>query len=472
MTAARTLAAAIVTLTITGCATTTVTTAFDEARDSARSLTGVEAPPLRSYQDERQASEAAAAVDRMLGAPLTSDDAVRIAFLTSAQLQLVLHQTAASMAAAIQSGRLANPTFALERLVKGEIVEIDRLVAIQVIDLLTWPTRREMADARLAEEKVRAASHLVDAVANVRRAWVEAVSAQQTLAYNRDVVIAAEASAELAQRMQRVGNFSKLQRAREQAFYADAVVQLARAQHAHLAAREALARLLGLRADQAARLRLPDRLPDLPAQPRGDAEVAQAAMDQRLDVQASQKALQTVALLSGVTNVRSVVNRLEVGGRWISETNEPGKRGFEVEVPVPIFDPGDAIRAEMRSTYEAAVFRTRQVIIDAQSQVRQSYDAYRTSFDIARHYRDEIVPLRKDIAEENLYRYNGMLIGVFELLADAREQVGSVMAAIETQREFWLADIALNNALIGRPESLPRTLTPVFRGAAGGSDPH
>ena len=35
----------------------------------------------------------------------------------------------------------------------------------------------------------------------------------------------------------------------------------------------------------------------------------------------------------------------------------------------------------------------------------------------------KIVPLRKTIADENLLRYNGMLIGVFELLADAREQI-------------------------------------------------
>ena len=56
--------------------------------------------------------------------------------------------------------------------------------------------------------------------------------------------------------------------------------------------------------------------------------------------------------------------------------------------------------------------------------------AYRIAYDLARHYRDEIVPLRKTIADEMLL-YNGMLIGVFELLADSREQIGSVMQAIE-----------------------------------------
>jgi hypothetical protein len=46
-------------------------------------------------------------------------------------------------------------------------------------------------------------------------------------------------------------------------------------------------------------------------------------------------------------------------------------------------------------------------------------------------------------------RYNGMLIGVFELLADAREQVLAVSAAIDATREYWLAEADLQSALTG-----------------------
>ena len=46
------------------------------------------------------------------------------------------------------------------------------------------------------------------------------------------------------------------------------------------------------------------------------------------------------------------------------------------------------------------------------------------------------MPLRQRIAEENLLRYNGMLIGVFELLADARAQIASVNNYIESLRDF------------------------------------
>ena len=64
-----------------------------------------------------------------------------------------------------------------------------------------------------------------------------------------------------------------------------------------------------------------------------------------------------------------------------------------------------------------------------------------------------MVPLRKTISEESLLRYNGMMIGVFELLADAREQVTGVISAIEAQRDFWLADASLSSTLIGKPQA-------------------
>jgi outer membrane protein TolC len=87
--------------------------------------------------------------------------------------------------------------------------------------------------------------------------------------------------------------------------------------------------------------------------------------------------------------------------------------------------------------------------VNARSQVREAYSSYRTAYDLARHYRDEVVPLRKTISHEVLLRYNGMLASVFELLADAREQVASVNGAIETQRDFWIAQTELQSAING-----------------------
>ena len=108
-----------------------------------------------------------------------------------------------------------------------------------------------------------------------------------------------------------------------------------------------------------------------------------------------------------------------------------------------------------------AVDRFAETAVNARSEVRESYAGYRSAYDLARHYRDEIVPLRKTIAEENLLRYNGMLISVFELLADAREQVASVNAYIDALRGFWLAETDLQKSVGGKlPVSMPDAKSP------------
>lgn len=439
-------------LALAGCATVDADRDVGQAAALASGASGASPKLLRS---ERERSEARAQVDALLAQPLAMDDAVRIAVAHGASLQATLFDGVARSAAAAQSARLPNPVFTFERLVRrdehGADLDVGRMLAFSVFDLLLLPQRLRAADFQQQQVRLRAAGDIVQAAAEARQAWIRAVAAGQAAVYARQVKEAADASAELARRMQEVGNFSKLQRAREQAFYAEAVAQLARADQAARAGREALVRILGLDAAQAERLRLPDRLPDLPAAPQDETALARTALEQRLDVRMARADLEYIARQQGLTRIRSYVDGLHVAAVRNSETGKPPQKGFEVELPLPIFDFGDARRAEAEAQYMAALNRAALVGSHATSQLREAYGAYRTSFDIARHYRSEVMPLRKAIADEMLLKYNGMLIGVFELLADSREQIGSVIQAIEAERDFWLADAALRASLVGRP---------------------
>ncbi len=92
--------------------------------------------------------------------------------------------------------------------------------------------------------------------------------------------------------------------------------------------------------------------------------------------------------------------------------------------------------------------RVAELAVNAESEVRDAYAGYRIAHELAASYRDEIVPLRKQLSEETLLRYNGMLIGVWDLLADTRGQVAAVNAAIQAQRDFWVAESTLQ----GQPQ--------------------
>jgi outer membrane protein TolC len=136
-------------------------------------------------------------------------------------------------------------------------------------------------------------------------------------------------------------------------------------------------------------------------------------------------------------------------------------------VSLPLFDWGDLQRGAMNARSLAAANALEATVRAAGSNLRETYSAYRTAHEIARHYQEEVVPLRRVISEENQLRYNGMIIGVFELLADARDQVGTVSAALDAVKEFWLADAALQASLIGRPADVAVGMNPAAPASAG-----
>jgi outer membrane protein TolC len=388
-------------------------------------------------------------------------------------LQALLAQGWVEAADAAQSGRIANPIFSFERMVVGDELELGRALSFGLLDLLTLPVRAGIAERRIEQAQLRLSAEVVDRVTQVRQAWVRAVAAQQTLGYARQVLESAEAGAELARRMQSVGNFNRISRAREQSFYADAATRLATAQHQVTASREAFVRLLGLDESQAQLLKLPERLPDLPKTPLEPNAVGALATQGRLDIRLAQSALAAAGKAQGLNVVTSFTD-IELTARRNTvfdnaEGTKTNPRGFEVAVRLPIFDWGGMQRDAWNARTLAAANQLEATVRAAGSSLREGYSAYRTAFDVAKHYRDEVLPVRRVISEENQLRYNGMLIGVFELLADARDQVGTVTAAIDAQQQFWLADAALQASLIGRPTatSLSVMSSAPSAGAAG-----
>ena len=93
--------------------------------------------------------------------------------------------------------------------------------------------------------------------------------------------------------------------------------------------------------------------------------------------------------------------------------------------------------------------------MNARSEVREADTAYRGANDVACLYKSKVLPLRKTVQDEPLLRYNGMLASVFELLADARDQIAGVVGSVEALRDFWLAETDLQTALAGRLPDLP-----------------
>jgi outer membrane protein TolC len=385
-------------------------------------------------------------ITQLLNEPLTAESAMQIALWNNQALQASLDELGIAEADFVQSGRLHNPGFSFGNMRGVGGNQIDRGLMFDLVGLLTLPARSKIAGQGFEQSKLRVAADAVRLAADTRRAYFNAVAAKQAMQFIERVNVSAQAGAELAQRMAKVGNISQLETMRQEVFYADAKAQLARAQHYALTQREHLARLLGM---DDSTFTLPDHLPDLPPQPQPMADSERLAMQQRLDIQRAKRDMQTTADALSLTRATGFTNVLDLGYHDMNTNDHPRIGGYEISLEIPLFDWGDAKTKRAESIYMAALHRTADTAIRARSEVRVAFSAYRTSYDLALQYRDEIVPMRKRIADEVALRYNSMLTGVFELLADTREQAQSVKAAIEAQRDFWLADNELQMAING-----------------------
>ena len=409
-------------------------------------------------------------VAELLAQPLSVEDAVQIALLNNRGLQASFDQLGISEADMVQAGRLPNPGFRFGRLSQGASIEIDRSIQFNLARLLTLPLVQRIESQRFAQTRMAVSLSMLQLASQTRKAYYLALAADQTAGYMRQVQSTAQAGADLARRMAQAGNWNRLDQAREQRFYADAALNLARAEQARVAAREQLTRLMGLWGTQT-QFRLPERLPDLPKAPSELPDIERTALAQRIDVQAAKLATVQLAGNLGLTRATRFVNVLEIGAVRNSFSDAPNQSGYEISLELPLFDWGGARVAKAEAIYMQAVNRTAQIAVDARSEVRGTYANYRASFDIARHFRDEIVPLSKTISDENQLRYNGMLIGVFELLADARSQITSVNGSIDALRDFWLAQADLEMVQLGSPSAIaiPATAASALDRAAAGN---
>ena len=443
-------------LLLTGCASFSQDGGFGTVSDLTKERTGQSPSWQRSAVETDTAT---ARVAELWKQPLTADSAVEIALLNNRALQASYSELGVAESDLVRAGRLANPSFSFGRLGGGSAVEIDRTVLFDVLGLFTLPLARQVEQGRFEQTQLQAAHETVGVAGEARKAFFEAVTAQQLVGYFRQVKEAADAANELAKRMAAAGNFNKLAQMREQSFYSDATAQLARAQHQAVATRERLTRVLALGGDQLD-FKLPERLPDLPSAPAEPKDAEQTAMEKRLDVLMAKHATEATARSLGLTKTTRFVNVLNVGYQNQSNTGESRRNGYEIELELPLFDFGSARVARAEATYMQSVNRTAQVAINARSEVRESYSAYRTAYDLAKHYRDEVVPLRKRISDENLLRYNGMLASVFDLLADSKDQIASVAGAVEALRDYWVAETHLQSALTGRSPGSAPTMGP------------
>ncbi|QZN99619.1 TolC family protein [Chenggangzhangella methanolivorans] len=412
---------------------------LDLGKDTAKIVTASDAGAVK------------ARVDRLLARPLTADAAVQIALLNNRGLQAEYNALGVSEAEFVEASLPPSPTISIERVAGSGDLDVERRLIADLLQLLTLPRRTKIAESEFRAAQYKAIAATFRTAAEARRAFFRAVAARETTAFLETARGSAGAAAELTKKLGETGAATKLNQARSGALYAEVATELAEARLEAAKEREALTRQLGLWGRDLD-YRLPARLPSFPRlKTQGDVEAT--AIRRRVDIIGDRLELDALAQSYGLTEQTRAISMLEVTGlanhAKSAEGEKANPKGFELAVQIPIFDFGKARLAKARETYMGAVNRLLEKAVNARSEAREAYATYRGRHEIARAYQSRVLPLRKVITEESQLQYNGMLVDAFELLTNARENVASNVAAIRAKRDFFIADVDFQAALIG-----------------------
>jgi len=399
--------------------------------------------------EERQIADR---VNELLKGGLTRERAVSIALINSPHLQEIYESLDISQADLVQAGLLSNPTLAGSvgfPLKGGGKAEFEASIVQSFLDIFMLPLRKRIAQEQFVAATLRVAHEALEMAAEVSKAFATAQSDVEMVELMRKLTDAAQASADLAQRQFDAGNVSERVRVNELGVYEQARLELARVEMELVEHREQLNRLLGFWGPRT-NWKLTEALPVIPKQDPLPDHLERVAMKQRLDIGSAKGELALMDTALGLARTSRYTGLIDVGAHIHQDPDGPLLLGPTLSLELPIFDQRQAVIGRLQAQRRQAQRRVDGLAITARSEVRLASAKLALARRNAEQYRESLLPVRAAVLEQAQLEYNGMQIGLYELLAAKQAQVDAVRGYIQTVRDYWIAWAELERALGGR----------------------
>jgi outer membrane protein, heavy metal efflux system len=428
------------------------------ARDKEEAFQGVQqsvqersGKTVRWEEDQAAHEQALQEVRQLLRKPLTVDTAVQIALLNNRSLQATFEEIGLSAADLIEAAAFPNPRFDLairfpDKPPSGTY--IDYGAAIDFLSIIMIPLKKRVAKDQLEAAALRVADATLELVSQVKSAFYTLQASQQLLRRSKVIVETNAAALDLAQRQHEAGNITDLALARQQASYSRSRLDVASTEAEIRRNGERFNRLLGLWGADID-WQIAGELPEVPSSDLPMRALERLAISQRLDLQADYLQVTSQAKNLGLTKSFRLVGALDFGFNSERETDSQTRTGPTFAIELPIFNQGQARIARGEAALRQAQDKFAALAVDVRSQIRELRDELTSKREIARFYKDELLPGQRRILNESLIQYNAMEIENFELFSTKAEEARTEREYLEAVRDYWITRAELERAVGG-----------------------
>src|SRR6185295_13447960 len=117
---------------------------------------------------------------------------------------------------------------------------------------------------------------------------------------------------------------------------------------------------------------------------------------------------------------------------------------------IPVFNYGQAARRRLLAQYQQSKEDLRALEVSTLCQVRTALQQLHTIRNLVIAYREQLVPLQRNILSSAVALYNVMGLGVYKLLEAKKQQIETEIDAMMTLADYWIARVDLDRALGGK----------------------
>jgi outer membrane protein, heavy metal efflux system len=421
---------------------------FAPVQRIARENTGREV----TWEREQHArEETLAEVRRLLRRPITASLAAQIALLNNRELQATFEEIGLAEADLREARTVANPEFFFsarfpDKPPSGTNIEYG--VAQSFLQVLMIPLRIRVAKDQLLAAQLRIADEVVKLVAETKSAVFQLQAAEQILQRLKTEKEAQTASLQLIQGLHEAGNITDLQLLQQQAEYSQARLEIALQEAEIRELREKVNRAMGVWGRDTDWKTAP-QLPDLPSRELSIRGLETLAVTRRADLAATKAELQSTIKALSLEKTFRWIGALDFGVDSERETDSATVTGPNLRLELPIFNQGQARikrgEAQLRRAYD----RFEAMAINLRSEVRELRDRLIAKRDVAQFYRNDLLPVRRQVREAMLLQYNAMIVGPLELFTVRRQEIETERRALEAVRDYWITRTELERAVGG-----------------------